>query len=390
MKGSVRSTSMRGSSRPRWRYRLHLKDEHGGNLWEGKSGFEKQSDADEALRCISRAWKKGLQHQCRQGPSGQFTPGSSTGLRITALRAASQKHLKDTTTRRLPWRHPWEDPSFGPEAHDLETALFGLLKAPGKRRKHLSVRTVRNIAGVLNVALNKAFRLELIPVDPMFRVEQPKYKRKDARSLTPEEMQALRKVCRGDWTFVLIELGLASGARRGELLALTWLDVDWLSRTVTINKSLEQTKAGLRLKGTKNDEMRVCRLPQAAIVALQFLKEQQTEHRRLFGKDYKDQGLVFCKPNGDFLTPDLISQTIIRRLRKAGIKDASLHSCRHSHASNLLSKGIPLSAVSKRWDMPIPTLPPGSMLMPSRPMTIEQQTPGTSLWMGLCSEPALR
>jgi integrase len=99
------------------------------------------------------------------------------------------------------------------------------------------------------------------------------------------------------------EPGLASGARRGELLALTWPDVDWLSRTVTINKSLEQTRAGLRLKGTKNDDMRICRLPQAAMVALQFLKEQQTQHSRLFGSDYRDQGLVFCKPNGDFLTP---------------------------------------------------------------------------------------
>lgn len=39
---------------------------------------------------------------------------------------------------------------------------------------------------------------------------------------------------------------------------------------------------------------------------------------------------------------------IVRRLRKAGIKDASLHSLRHANASNLLSKGVPVAVVSAR------------------------------------------
>jgi integrase len=38
----------------------------------------------------------------------------------------------------------------------------------------------------------------------------------------------------------------------------------------------------------------------------------------------------------------------VRRIRKAGITDASLHSLRHAHASNLLSRGVPLTAISAR------------------------------------------
>jgi hypothetical protein len=41
----------------------------------------------------------------------------------------------------------------------------------GKGRAQLSVRSVRYVAGVLNVALNKAFKLELIAENPMLRVE---------------------------------------------------------------------------------------------------------------------------------------------------------------------------------------------------------------------------
>ena len=67
----------------------------------------------------------------------------------------------------------------------------------------------------------------------------------------------------------------------------------------------------------------------------------------MFGTDYCGE-MVFSKPDGSHLLPDLVSQTIVRRLRKAGIKGASLHTLRHMHASNLLSKGVPLSAVSVR------------------------------------------
>jgi integrase len=78
------------------------------------------------------------------------------------------------------------------------------------------------------------------------------------------------------------------------------------------------------------------------------IRDQQEEHRRLFGAAYKDLGVIFAAPPGNYLKPDLVSQVIVRRLRKAAIKDASLHSLRHSHASNLISRGVPVPAVSAR------------------------------------------
>ena len=120
----------------------------------------------------------------------------------------------------------------------LEATFYGLLKARGKRRKHISARTVRHVAGSLNVALNKAFKLEFIQVNPMLRVELPSVEKKDAFSLTPDEFRSLREICRDDWTSALVELALATGARRGELLALQWADLDLLSGVLkTISKS---------------------------------------------------------------------------------------------------------------------------------------------------------
>ena len=229
----------------------------------------------------------------------------------------------------------------------IEAAMYAILRQPAKRRKHLSPKSVREIAGVLSVCLNEAFRLDRIVVNPMLKVTLPKVERTEACALTPDEMDRLRAVCRGDWTLTFIDIALATGARRGELLAIEWKDIDWLGATLNISKSIEQTAAGLRIKRPKNGRARKFRLGQTAMASLRFLEEQQQENRRLCGADYRGD-LVFAKPNGAHLFPDLVSQIIVRRLRKAGVKDASLHTLRHTLASHLLSNRVPLTVVSAR------------------------------------------
>jgi len=228
----------------------------------------------------------------------------------------------------------------------VEAALYALLRMKAKRKKHLAPKTVREIASVLSVSLNEAFRLDKILVNPLLKVKLPKVEHAEARALTREEMERLREACRGDWTLTFVDIGLATGARRGELLALEWPDIDWITSTLAINKSLEQTAAGLRVKRPKGDRPRKFRLGQTAIASLRFLNEQQQEYRRMYGADYKGE-LVFCEPDGSHLWPHLVSQTIVRRMEKAGIKDASLHTLRHTLASHLLSNGVPVTVVSK-------------------------------------------
>jgi integrase len=195
---------------------------------------------------------------------------------------------------------------------------------------------VRHIAGVLSVALRKAWLLDLAPSNPMLKVELPALDPKDVRSLTRAEIWSLRDSCRGDSMFAFVELAMATGCRRGELLALEWADLNWTTHALSVSKSLEQTRAGLRIKSTKGGKPRIFILPNLAIKALR--QEQRDGHARL----------IFANDHGDYLKPDLVSQKIVRRIRKAGIDDASLHTLRHTHASVLLSRGVPLSAIAAR------------------------------------------
>lgn len=341
MRGSLTKYRLAGTKKQRWRYRIYTgHDAAGQKIYEGRAGFTHERDAADAMR----AHILDLQKTTSPAPptlgewladwTEHYAPHRCKSLKtleryrelITYVVAGPSELLVQLSNRPLPCITHAE----------LEPALTSLVGARGKRRQ-LSVRLVRHVAGVVSVAMRKAFALNLISSNPMLKVELPRVPRKSARGLTPFEIQAVREVCREDWTFVLIELALSTGCRRGELLALEWSDLDWEKRSVCVNKSLEQTRLGLRIKATKTESPRTCTLPTAAVDALRHEYQNSNERQ-----------LIFCNSNGGYLKPDLVSQVVVRRLRRAGIKNASLHTLRHTHASNLLSRGVPLPAVSAR------------------------------------------
>ena len=128
----------------------------------------------------------------------------------------------------------------------------------------------------------------------------------------------------------------ASGCRRGEILALTWNDLtlDATPGVVSVTKSLEQTKAGLRIKPPKNGKPRTLPLPAVLVEGLKEHQTRQNEYRQQFGPDYRaDLNLVFATPEGNYLKPDTVTSAACLLARKCGLKGIGLHSLRHSHGS---------------------------------------------------------
>jgi integrase len=143
-------------------------------------------------------------------------------------------------------------------------------------------------------------------------------------------------------------LGLATGARRGELLALQWADIDFKTGILNISKSLDQTKAGLRVKSTKSGKPRRFAVPAAALEALEEHRIRTASRSSSFRSDHANNDLVFCRPEGGYYSPDRVGARVTELMRKAGIEGASLHSLRHTHVSKLLSHGVPIPTVAKR------------------------------------------
>ena len=213
----------------------------------------------------------------------------------------------------------------------------------------LSAKTVRNIAGVVSSAFARAIRWGLVPFNPITHSEMPSARRKKGIALTPAQQRLLIDSAKGAWCMpAFLELSAATGARRGEVLALRWTDVQ--NGEVIVSRSLSQTKRGLAFKGTKTDKERPISLPKSAISALETHRNAQDAFRRQFGTDYRaDLDLIFANPDGTPLRPDSVSASISALARRLKLpKGASLHTLRHTHGSHLLAAGMELPAVSER------------------------------------------
>ena len=102
-------------------------------------------------------------------------------------------------------------------------------------------------------------------------------KRKPIAALTVEQSRQLLSAIRHTTTYWPVMLALATGLRRGKLLALRWRNVDLNAGTLRVVESLEQTKAGLRFKSTKSGEGRGVPLPSFAMAELHRHKQAQAE-----------------------------------------------------------------------------------------------------------------
>jgi integrase len=168
-------------------------------------------------------------------------------------------------------------------------------------------------------------------------------------ALMPAEQARLVESATGPWCLpMFLDLSAATGARRGEILALRWSDIR--DGCAFIDRSLTQTKEVLLFKSTKSGRPRRIELPGSALTALDAHRQRQDEFRRKFGPDYRtDLNLIFANPDGTLLKPDSISASVSLLCRKLGLpKGASLHTLRHSHASVLLADGVDLATVSER------------------------------------------
>lgn len=218
-----------------------------------------------------------------------------------------------------------------------------------KAARPLSGKSVRNIAGVISSAFSRAIRWGLATANPVTHSDLPRARPKEGLAFTPAQQVLLLDAAEAHWALpMILELCAATGARRGEVMAMCWSDV--YDGKIRISRSLTQTKAGLDFKTPKNGRTRIVALPQSASAALDRHREKQETYRTQFGPDYRaDLDLIVANPDGTPLRPDSISATVSALFRRLKFpKGASLHSLRHTHGSHLLAAGMELTAVSAR------------------------------------------
>ncbi|MFV8817151.1 tyrosine-type recombinase/integrase [Haliea sp. E17] len=188
----------------------------------------------------------------------------------------------------------------------------------GTRRKPATVNRMRAaLASLFRYAIDQGW----LSRNPVHSVRSRPEHNKRVRYLSAEERTALLAACRASpWRrlYLLVLMALMTGARQGELLALSWEKIDFAARTAY-------------LAHTKNGERRVITLPQPVIEELMRFRAPAG---LLFpGEKYPQKPYHFRK-HWD------------RALSQAGIQNFRFHDLRHSAASYLAMNGASLIEIA--------------------------------------------
>src|SRR5690606_37348817 len=161
--------------------------------------------------------------------------------------------------------------------------------------------------------------------------------------------ERLLETARRSRYYIPILLAIATGMRRGEILALRWEDVDLEGGRISVRQTLVKTGDGLQFTDPKTDRSRrVIRIGPLLVQALRRLRAQQAQEKLRLGPAYLDRGLGCAQANGKPYDPAEFSKAFTSLAKRAGFPDLRFHDLRHSHATLLLRDGTPIKAVAER------------------------------------------
>lgn len=215
----------------------------------------------------------------------------------------------------------------------------------------LAARTVGHVHRILHRSLGHAVQWALIERNPAELVSPPPVASGEIEILKDGEPQALFAGLKGRAVlYPLAVLALATGMRRGELCALRWQDVDFDRARLRVEQSLEQTSGGLRFKSPKTRHgRRTVALPSSAVAELRAHWKAQQEQRMALGMGRASPSdLVFATWEGKPRSPNALTKEWSVAMDVLGLPHVTLHSLRHTHASQLIAAGIDVLTVSRR------------------------------------------
>ncbi|MGU3417744.1 site-specific integrase [Methylobacterium sp. D54C] len=205
----------------------------------------------------------------------------------------------------------------------------------------LAPRSVHHMHRVLKQALAQAVKWRILARNPVDAVDPPKVERAKMRALDAGETATLLAHFRPTRMFVPVVLGVLCGLRRGEVTALRWRAVDFATGHVAIVSSMEQTKAGIRIKETKSGRSRRVALPSLAVEELRRHRARQAEELLRLGVRLTDDDHVFAQADGQPVQPNSLTHEFVRILALSKtLPRVRFHDLRHSHATQMLANGV--------------------------------------------------
>jgi integrase len=224
---------------------------------------------------------------------------------------------------------------------EVEAFLAGLAE------QGYSASVIADTRALLRTALRRAERDHGLARNVAALAELPAGTKRTSRSMAPAQVRALLAVPASPWWRAYLHTALMLGLRPGELLGLSWEDVDFEAGTLRVRHSLKRIEGTLVLSDPKTvTSRRTLTMPAAVAAALKDHRKDQLR-RQMKSGIWQDQGLVFPGRAGKPSEPMAVRRRFSALCEKAGIGSGwQLRESRHTAVSVMSHYGVPIEAIA--------------------------------------------
>ena len=339
-----------------------------GSMWSPASGVwiarvdagrdpvsGKRRQISRTIKGSKREAQKVLNEMAVKVDRGQFTGTSTTFAQlIQRWLDLAKSDLSPTTLRRyqnLLKNHIL--PALGNlpvkniQTIDLDQLYYGLTNRVG-----LASATVRQIHAIIRRAFRQAVLWGWIATNPAVNATPPRLTKPD---LSPPNVAQVAELLHAASEIDpelgnFLHLAATTGARRGELCALRWSNVDSSLKTLTIEHSIIEVLGGIVEKDTKTHTSRRISIDEGTLAVLEAQRNLATERASASGLDLRGDAYVFSRePDGQIAwNPGAVTKRFAILRRTLGFDEIRLHDLRHFAATRLMAAGVPVRTVSGR------------------------------------------
>jgi integrase len=222
----------------------------------------------------------------------------------------------------------------------------GTTTQKGNARRPWSSRSLNKAIETWRAVFDYAVERQDIPKSPAHGMKKVERVRKEMQTYTADEIAVLLRHADTERNGVLCYLAL-SGLRRGEIAGLRWSDIDFAKGVVRVVNNRVQVGAHVAENAPKTaSSRRTLPLDDGLMAVLRRASARHAAEKLQHGLVHTDQGYVLCDEIGRPYTPDTLTRIWLKIGKRAGVRRLRLHDARHSCATALHLRGVPLAVIA--------------------------------------------